>query len=64
MNYYVSYTAKTTIPGIDCSEHALWVPTLREAEDLLFASKGGIIFDASGEPINWWAEGTKKTPSF
>ena len=61
MNYYVSYLAKTTIPGIKCSDHELWVPTLEEAQSLLWDSKGGIIFDASGEPVYWWLEGAEKS---
>ena len=65
MNFYVSFTAQAPIPGIKPSDHEICVPTLKEAEDLLYSSKGGIIFDSSGEPIDWWAEGTaknRKTP--
>ena len=62
MNFYVSYLAKTTIPGIKCDDHKLWVPTLEEAQDLLWDSKGGIIFDASDEPVYWWLEGGVKNP--
>jgi len=60
MNYHVSFTAKSPIPGIKPSDHDICVPTLKEAEDLLYSSKGGIIFDDSGEPIDWWSEGTPK----
>tara|TARA_Y100000022_G_scaffold192756_1_gene195280 strand:- start:662 stop:862 length:201 start_codon:yes stop_codon:yes gene_type:complete len=65
MNFQVSFTAQAPIPGIKPSDHAVWVPTLKEAEDLLYSSKGGIIFDSSGEPIHWWMEGAvknRKTP--
>ena len=55
MNYYVSYMAKTTIPGIKCSDHELWVPTLEEAQSLLW-DQGRDHLRCLGQPVYWWLE--------
>ena len=54
-NFYVSYDAKVTIPGVITARQSLWVETIEQANQLLLASNGGIVFDRSGEPVNWWA---------